>query len=70
MEIIKEFTANYKEFENIEYGTVFEYDEYFYIKMYFEARIENAVCLNSGKTTHFGPTDRVKIINASLMVKD
>ena len=78
MEIIRESTANYEEFENINYGVVFEYDDYFYIKIDYEARIEkikkdeeiNAVCLNDGETAYFGPTDRIKIVEASLMIKE
>lgn len=75
MKIVKEFTANYEEFGNIKYGTIFEHDEYFYIKMDYEAKIEedekiNAVCLNDGETAYFGPTEMVKIVNASLMVKE
>ena len=75
MEIIRESTANYEEFENINYGVVFEYDDYFYIKIDYEARIEkdekiNAVCLNDGETAYFGPIDRIKIVEASLMIKE
>ena len=75
MEIIRESVDNHEEFENITYGTVFEYDDYFCIKMDFEAKIEgderiNAVCLNNGKTTYFRPTEIVKIVKASLIVKE
>lgn len=75
MEIIRESVANCEEFGNIAYGTVFEYDDYFYIKMDYEAKIEedekiNAVCLNDGETAYFGPTEIVKIVNASLVVKE
>lgn len=75
MEIIREFTANYEEFKNIAYGIIFEHDDYFYIKMDYEARIEedekiNAVCLNDGETAYFGPTEKVKIVNASLIIKE
>lgn len=75
MEIIRESAANYEKFENIEYGTVFEYDDYFYIKMDYEARIKedekvNAVCLNDGETAYFESIEMVKIVEASLMVKD
>ena len=75
MKVIKEFTANYEELENIVYGTVFEYDDYFYIKIDCEARTEeniniNTVCLNDGETAYFGPKEKVKIVNASLMIKE
>lgn len=75
MEIIRKFVDNHEEFKNITYGTVFEYNDYFCIKMEFEAKIEggeriNAVCLNNGKTTYFEPTEIVKIVNASLIVKE
>ena len=75
MEIIRESAANYEEFGNITYGTVFEYDDYFYIKMDCEARTEqdekiNTVSLINGETYCFGPTEKVKIVSASLVVKE
>lgn len=75
MEIIRDSTAHYEEFKNIKHGTVFEYDNYFYIKMDYEAKTEegekiNAVCLNDGETAYFGLTERFKIVNASLMIKE
>lgn len=75
MEIIKESAISYEEFKNIKYGTVFEYNNYFYIKMDSEARTErnekiNAVYLNNGETEYFGPTEKVKIVNASLIIKE
>lgn len=75
MEIIREPVDNRKEFKSITCGTVFEYDDYFHIKMDFEAMTVgdekiNAVCLNNGKASYFGPTEKVKIANASLIIKE
>ena len=75
MEIIRESTDRCKEFKDIEFGIAFESYDFFYIKMDCEAKIEedekvNAVCLNDGETTYFGPTERVKIVNASLVIKE
>lgn len=72
--IDKRIKGNFVDFKDVEYGTPFEFEFSFYLKtnggLVENDGFTNAVNLKTGMICKFDDKDKVRLVNASIVIND